>query len=222
MKKDRYKFDKEIFEYLKDEYRIALKCDLKNFEDYEKLRNFINKETIDEESERIDSKKWRKESEGSRKNGDKLSEDSIKRHFGFKSYSRKPGPGVCSLLARRLGYLGWDDFYEKATQKHDPKNTFNTFDTHKLFAMEKGEQVTIGWPSEKYCILKYLGDLSFEVVASHGLRSKPGRIIETMGFRIGQSKGRFAYPDIIIEPILDDDPAHKLIELDLIPEENLL
>lgn len=216
MEKERYKFDKEVFELLKQEYRIVLKNDLKNFDDYEKLREFINKETLAEELKRIDRK------EKGYKDEDKLSEDSIKRHFGFIGYKGKPNSTIRSLLARRLGYFGWDDFYEKATHKHDPKNTFNTFDTHKLFAMEEGEQVTVGWPSEKYCILRYLGDLRFEVVVSHGLRSKNGRIIETTGFRIGQAKGRFVYPDIIIEPILDDDPAYELIELDLIPEKYLL
>ena len=220
MEKGGYKFDKEIFEFLKEEYKIALNCDLKNFNDYKKLRNFINKET--EQDDRVGSKGWRKESESGRKNGDKLSSDSIKRHFGYINYSGKPGPAICSLLARRLGYLGWDDFYEKATQKYDPRNTFNSFDTHKLFAMEEGDQVTIGWPSEKYCILKYLGDLSFEVVESHGLKSRPGRVIETMGFCLGQAKSRFAYPDIIIKPICDDDPDYELIELDLIPEKCLL
>lgn len=220
MEKDRYRFDKEIFGYLKEEYKIALKCDLKNFEDYEKLRNFINMETVEEEEERIDSKKWRK-GKGS-KDENKLSGDSIKRHFGFIEYEGKPNSTIRSLLARRLGYFGWDDFYEKAVQKHDPKNTFNTFDMHKLFTMKKGDEITIGWSSDKYCILKYMEDLKFEVVTSYGLRSKPGRIIETTGFRLGKTNGRFVYPDIIIEPILDDDPAYGLIELDLIPEEYLL
>lgn len=220
MKKDRYGFDKEIFGYLKNEYKIALKCDLENFKDYEKLRNFINQETLDEETGRILDKKKRNESKS--KNEGKLSEDSIKRHFEFITYKKAPSPAVCSLLARRLGYLGWDDFYKKAMQKYDPKSTFNIYDIYKFSSLLINEHITVGWPPEKYCTLKYLGDHSFEVIATSGLKSKVGRIFETMGFRLRHNDSQFAYPDIIIEPILDDDPDYELIELDLIPSKCLL
>lgn len=71
-----YKYDKELFELLKQEYKERLKIQL-TLGSYEKLRSFINKETLDEELNRIDNKKKGHKSE------DKVSEDSIKRHFGL-------------------------------------------------------------------------------------------------------------------------------------------
>lgn len=51
-----YKYDKELFELLKQEYKERLKIQL-TLGSYEKLRSFINKETLDEELNRIDNKK---------------------------------------------------------------------------------------------------------------------------------------------------------------------
>ena len=53
-----YKYDKELFELLKQEYKERLKIQL-TLGSYEKLRSFINKETLDEELNRIDNKKKR-------------------------------------------------------------------------------------------------------------------------------------------------------------------
>ena len=47
-----YKYDKELFELLKQEYKERLKIQL-TLGSYEKLRSFINKETLDEELNRI-------------------------------------------------------------------------------------------------------------------------------------------------------------------------
>lgn len=69
-----YKYDKELFELLKQEYKERLKIQL-TLGSYEKLRSFINKETLDEELNRIDNKKKGHKSE------DKVSEDSIKTPF---------------------------------------------------------------------------------------------------------------------------------------------
>ena len=101
-----YKYDKELFELLKQEYKERLKIQL-TLGSYEKLRSFINKETLDEELNRIDNKKKGHKSE------DKVSEDSIKRHFGLINSKTKPSLSSCSLYARKLGYLSWDDFCEK-------------------------------------------------------------------------------------------------------------
>lgn len=51
-----YKYDKELFELLKQEYKERSKIQL-TLGSYEKLRSFINKETLDEELNRIDNKK---------------------------------------------------------------------------------------------------------------------------------------------------------------------
>lgn len=58
MKQDCYKFDKELFEILIQEYKERLKIQL-TLGNFEKLRFFINQETIDEEEERIYNKEKR-------------------------------------------------------------------------------------------------------------------------------------------------------------------
>ena len=76
MGSDSYKYDKELFELLKQEYKERLKIKL-TLGSYEKLRSFINKETLDEELNRIDNKK----------KGHK-SEDTVRTQFAASSCSR--------------------------------------------------------------------------------------------------------------------------------------
>lgn len=82
--------------------------------------------------------------------------------------------------------------------------------------------ICIGWYPHKYCMLKHLGDYSFEVVESYNLRSPLKRIFRTIGFRHGKIESKSVYPDIIIEPFHDDDSDFDLIEMGIIPQEYLL
>ena len=125
-----YKYDKELFELLKQEYKERLKIQL-TLGSYEKLRSFINKETLDEELNRIDNKKKGHKSE------DKVSEDSIKRHFGLINSKTKPSLSSCSLYARKLGYLSWDDFCEK---NPGAKIYMATTKAHKVYTEVDYEQ----------------------------------------------------------------------------------
>jgi hypothetical protein len=84
--------------------------------------------------------------------------------------------------------------------------------------------ITIGWYPRKYCILKYLGEYEFEVIENCGLKSKIARRFETTGFQLANSnnKNKVAPPDIVIEPLLDDDPDWELIKMGIFPMEYLL
>ena len=200
-----YKYDKELFELLKQEYKERLKIQL-TLGSYEKLRSFINKETLDEELNRIDNKKKGHKSE------DKVSEDSIKRHFALNNSKTKPSLSSCSLYARKLGYLSWDDFCEKAEQKYDVTKGFSTIDFYKFSTLNESDEITIGWYPKKYCRLKFLGEYSFEVVESYGMHSKIGRKFETAGFRLTPISNKVELPEVIIEPLFDDDPLWTIIE----------
>lgn len=204
MKQDCYKFDKELFEIMIQEYKERLKIQL-TLGNFEKLRFFINQETIDEEEERIYNKEKRYKSE------DKVSSDSIKRHFGLIASKSNPSISSCSLYARRLGYLSWDDFCEKTEQKYDVVKGFSTIHFHQFSYLKEGDEVTVGWYPKKYCRLKFLEGYSFEVVESYGMHSKPGRIIKTYGFRLSPITSKINLPEVLIEPLFDDDPLWYFI-----------
>ena len=195
MKKDCHPFDKEMFEILKQEYKERLKINL-TLGCFEKLREFINQETLEEEQCRIDNKETGYKSE------DKVSSDSIKRHFGLIGSKSNPSLSSCSFYAQRLGYINWDDFCEKKQRQYEASKGFMTIDFHQLVSLEKGQTITIGWYPKKYCRLESLGNFGFKVVESYGMKSKCGRIFETSGFRLFPGNNNKAVlPEVIIEPL---------------------
>lgn len=225
MKKISCEFDNELFVILIEEFRTKFNIST-NFGDYNKIREVINCETKEEEQERIGYKNRYKTGE---KDEDKLSEDTIKRAFGIinskknsDSKNRRYSPTTCNIIARKLGYRGWDDFYEKSIQKYDMIKGFKTINMYEFGSLIVNQDICIGWYPNKYCILKYLGDYSFMVVESYNLRSSVNRVFETTGFIHGTIKSKIVYPDIIIEPILDDDPDWEFIKMDIIPQKYLL
>lgn len=222
MKKISNGFDKELFKTLTDEFRTEFRIST-SFSDYEKIRQIINDETKDEEVDRIASKNR------FNKDADKLSEDTIKRAFGIVSSKKNSNPESMvfssttrNIIARKLEYRGWDDFCEKSIQKYDMKKGFSTIDMYEFGSLVVNQDICIGWYPHKYCMLKYLGDYSFKVVESNNLRSPVERVFETVGFRHGAIKSKIVYPDIIIEPFLDDNPDWELIKEGYIPQEYLL
>ena len=77
--------------------------------------------------------------------------------------------------------------------------------------MKEGDEVTIGWYPKKYCRLKFLEGYSFEVVESYGMHHKKGEIIETHGFRLAPITSKINLPEVLIEPLFDDDPLWYFI-----------
>ena len=210
-----YKFDRELFDILisqfKSEFRIS-----SNFGDYEKVREIINDETLVEQDERVGGKLKKYKDIG------KLSEDTIKRIFGFITYEGKHDLSTCHIIARKLKYRGWDDFCQKTIQQYDSRKGFKSLDMYEFGSLIENRSICIGWYPEKYCILNYLGDYKFKVIESYGMKSEINRVFETIGFELAESVSKYAYPDVIIRPFLDDDPDVKNIEIGIIPLEYLL
>lgn len=225
MGRNSYSLDKEMFGFLIEEFRHQFKIST-SFSDYEKIRGIINEETEEQELDRIARTKLH--IKGGKVEG-KLSADTIKRAFGIINPKKNGDPQslkfhvtTCNIIARRLKYRGWDEFCEKANQNYDLTKGFKTIDMYEFSNLIVDRNICIGWYPHKYCMLKYLGDYSFEVVESYNLRSPLKRIFRTIGFRHGKIESKSVYPDIIIEPFHDDDSDFDLIEMGIIPQEYLL
>jgi hypothetical protein len=76
-------------------------------------------------------------------------------------------------------------------------------DYFKFSSLLEGEIVCIGWYPQKYCRLKFLGEYSFEVVESYGMKSEVGRKFETSGFRLAQISNKAIFPEVLIEPLYE-------------------
>jgi len=192
----------DMIQLLKNEVEIKWSKTMNSLKDYEDAAVWIN--------------------EGEKHKDNQISGSSLMNMWSGSELKYLHYKSKLSIIARKIGFNDWDDFCEKSIPKYDMRKGFKTINMYEFNNLIINQDVCIGWFPHKYCMLKYLGDFSFKIVESYNLRSPVNRIFETTGFIHRTIKSKIVYPDIIIEPILDDDPDWELIKMDTIPEKYLL
>ena len=192
----------DMIQLLKNEVEIKWSKTMNSLKDYEDAAVWIN--------------------EGEKHKDNQISGSSLMNMWSGSELKHLHYKSKLSIIARKIGFNDWDDFCEKSIPKYDMTKGFKTINMYEFNNLIINQDVCIGWFPHKYCMLKYLGDFSFKIVESYNLRSPVNRIFETTGFIHRTIKSKIVYPDIIIEPILDDDPDWELIKMDTIPEKYLL
>jgi hypothetical protein len=208
-------FSRYFFRLLMNEFSVKYSIELNTFGEYERARVIINGETKEEEFNRLNSEV--KLNKRYRDDG-KLSEETIKCMLGISSYSKTHDTSTLSIIARKLNYIGWEDFIIKAVKKYNFKNGCKLIDMYDFGGLNLNEDLCIGWYPDKYCVLRYLGDYEFEVIENYEMRSEIGRKFYTVGFELECADYKHIrdvddiYPGIIIQPFLDDDPDWQNIK----------
>ena len=192
----------EMILLLKKAVETKMKKTFNSFRDFEDAAEWIN-----------DGEKFKE---------NKISESSLTNWWSKKELKILPNNSKLSIVARKLGYKDWDDFYEKTIQQFDLTKGFKTINMYEYNNLSIDDVICIGWYPQKYCMLKFLGDYSFKIIESYNLKSPVNRDFKTTGFIHDAIINQFEYPDIIIEPLFDDDPNCELINMGLIPLECLL
>jgi len=192
----------DMIQLLKNEVEIKWSKTMNSLKDYEDAAVWIN--------------------EGEKHKDNQISGSSLMNMWSGSELKYLHYKSKLSIIARKIGFNDWDDFCEKSIPKYDMTKGFKTINMYEFNNLIINQDVCIGWFPHKYCMLKYLGDFSFKIVESYNLMSPVNRIFETTGFIHRTIKSKIVYPDIIIEPILDDDPDWELIKMDTIPEKYLL
>jgi len=192
----------DMIQLLKNEVEIKWSKTMNSLKDYEDAAVWIN--------------------EGEKHKDNQISGSSLMNMWSGSELKHLHYKSKLSIIARKIGFNDWDDFCEKSIPKYDMTKGFKTINMYEFNNLIINQDVCIGWFPHKYCMLKYLGDFSFKIVESYNLMSPVNRIFETTGFIHRTIKSKIVYPDIIIEPILDDDPDWELIKMDTIPEKYLL
>ena len=192
----------DMIQLLKNEVEIKMSKTMNSFKDYEDAAVWING--------------------GEKHKDNQISGSSLMNMWSGSELKHLHYKSKLSIIARKIGFNDWDDFCEKSIPKYDMTKGFKTINMYEFNNLIINQDVCIGWFPHKYCMLKYLGDFSFKIVESYNLMSPVNRIFETTGFIHRTIKSKIVYPDIIIEPILDDDPDWELIKMDTIPEKYLL
>ncbi|MBW9279503.1 hypothetical protein [Bacteroides fragilis] len=97
---------------------------------------------------------------------------------------------VINDLVKIVGFENWQEYKDHLNNEginQTPTNIFYNVDID-VSKLENGQIFTLGW-KDKYCVLKYRGELEFEVLKSVNMKSEVGRIFLTPGFAVDTSDG---------------------------------
>ena len=142
-------------ELLKSELEEAIGEEIKTPRQFEKLRELVYARTREY-----------------------VSTTTLKRIWGYLNEPLKTREGTLTLLAQTLGFKSWDDFISLkngSLQEHklpsSPKFGRSITVATDLVA---GDRIRLTWYPGRVCVVRYLGDMKFEVEESEKTRLKPG------------------------------------------------
>ena len=97
-----------------------------------------------------------------------ISLDAIRRCWGVKE--GKVGKNKLSIIAKAIGYDGWDDFVLRYKDK-DPIPMFIGFGRFSAARYNPGDIIALGVP-QKYIILRCIDEFTFEIIKKTNITTK--------------------------------------------------
>lgn len=109
-----------------------------------------------------------------KKTGSKVSGSTLKRLYGYVSDNHKPRMVTLDILSQYIGHRNYMKF--KQWLKTSTKYNSSFFKASQLISsdLEKGTEVTIGWSPNRILRLLYLGESTYEILASENSKLQVG------------------------------------------------
>ena len=114
--------------------------------------------------------------------GEYLSPTTLKRVFGYIPYSGKIRPSTLSILARYVGYTGWQDYLDK----QHVESGFVSGQRVVANELSKGQKIALTWNPDRECVIEYLGEGRFMVIHSVNGKLQVGDRFTASQFIVGQ------------------------------------
>lgn len=114
-----------------------------------------------------------------------LSASTLQRLWNYVATMSTPRLSTLSLLARFLGFSGWDSYVAELLRTSVIESDYITTRQVRSHDLSRGDVLRIGWRPDRECKLRYLGDYYFEVVASKNSKLLKGDTFMAMSFSIG-------------------------------------
>ena len=87
----------------------------------------------------------------------------------------EPRNSTLGILAQFLGYKDWEDYQQNALlPKEQQSNPVMNRRLSVKDALKYGHRLRLTWQPQRVCDVEYLGNLSFEVIASENTRLRVG------------------------------------------------
>ena len=107
-----------------------------------------------------------------------VSVSTLKRLWGYVANPFQPSMYTLNVLARFVGYDGWEQFVDGRSDVKASSDRILTERVNVLSDLLVGDRLRLVWAPDRVCVVRYLGSLRFEVEASQATRLQPGDTFE--------------------------------------------
>ena len=109
-----------------------------------------------------------------------MSATTLKRLFGYIKYDKDISLSSLSLLARYLGYSGWNAF----CMNYKSESDFISNQVIYSKNLSKGDSVVFEWNPNRYCLAEFLGNDKFLVRDAQNCKLEIGDTFTTTQFTL--------------------------------------
>ena len=117
--------------------------------------------------------------------GEMISASTLKRLWGYVSYSSTPRIATMDTLCRYIGNKDFKDFCKALKESGAVVSSFFTSKTIETSSLKEGSRVLIGWSPNRLAELVFKGGTSFEVVSVQNTKLQEGDRFEASEFIFG-------------------------------------
>lgn len=109
--------------------------------------------------------------------GELLGASTLMRIWGYVDGISQTRDTTLTILAKTIGYAGWDDFVER--QKDFEENKLPSLPVlsrciNVMSELKEGDKIKLYWQPDRECVIQLVGDCMFEVLESRNTRLQPG------------------------------------------------
>lgn len=104
-----------------------------------------------------------------------VSRTTLMRVWGYVNEEVTPRTSTLNILAAFLGYRDWEEYQQQTLLPKDQQSSpVMNRRLSVTTAMARGDRLRLTWQSSRVCDVEYLGDLTFQVIASENTRLRRG------------------------------------------------
>ena len=103
-----------------------------------------------------------------------ISETTLQRVWRYKCGYDTVAIHTLNVLSRYIGEPSWEAFQETVLRRSKCESQLFSEEQIDIEKLAPGTILRIGWRPDRTCLIKYLGDYTFEAVETHNAKLVPG------------------------------------------------
>lgn len=115
-----------------------------------------------------------------------MSESTLERLWGYSTRRYETvSIRTLNVLSRFVGYHGWEEFCNKS-QNEDQESEMFAGESISSSVLAVGVRLRIGWPPDRICVIRYLGDNRFVAEQTLNSTMQAGDTFSCLQFQKGR------------------------------------